>query len=128
MAKMYDAKIDSTTPRASGVKMYLLTPLRKVTGKKTIDVVEVAASTARDTSMPPFSAASRGGCPISMNRKIFSSTTTESSISREKASANPPSSMVLMEPPMASVISKQTSADSGMDSNTAKERRVGKEC
>src|ERR1700753_4127668 len=100
MAKMYEAKIDSTTPSASGVKMYLLTPERNVTGKNTIDVVDVAASTASDTSIPPFSAASHGGVPIAMKRKIFSSTTTESSISRENASASPPSSMVLMEPPM----------------------------
>ena len=41
--------------------MYLLMPERKLTGKKTMEVVEVAASTASETSMPPFSAASRGG-------------------------------------------------------------------
>ena len=57
MAKKYDAKIDSTTPSASGVKMYLLTPLKNVTGKKTMEVVKVAASTAIETSVPPFSAA-----------------------------------------------------------------------
>ena len=74
----------------AAAKMYLLTPERNVTGKNTIDVVDVAASTASETSIPPFSAASRGGTPISMKRKIFSSTTTESSISRENASASPP--------------------------------------
>src|SRR6202522_4684938 len=95
IAKTYDAKMESTTPSASGVKIYLLTPERKVTGKKTMEVVEVAARTANETSIPPFSAASRGGTPISMKRKIFSSTTTESSISRENASAKPPNSMVL---------------------------------
>ncbi len=46
--------------------MYLLMPVRKATGKKTMEVVDVAASTASDTSMPPFSAASAGGDPISM--------------------------------------------------------------
>ncbi len=46
--------------------MYLLMPERNVTGKKTIEVVEVAASTASETSMPPFFAASRGASPISM--------------------------------------------------------------
>src|ERR1700722_12973456 len=118
MAKMYEAKIDNTTPSARGVKMYLLTPERKVTGKKTMEVVEVAARTANETSIPPFSAASRGGTPISMKRKIFSSTTTESSISREKASARPPSSMVLMEPPIPLVMIRQTRAESGTENRT----------
>ena len=99
--------------------MYLLIPERNVTGKKTIEVVEVAARTARDTSMPPFSAATLGGSPISMKRKIFSSTTTESSINREKASASPPRIMVLIDPPIAFVKSRQTSADSGIESSTA---------
>ena len=54
-----------------------------------------------------------------MNRKMFSSTTTESSINRENASASPPSSMVLIEPPIAFITSKHVSADSGIDSNTA---------
>src|ERR1700744_109286 len=100
IAKMYEAKMDKTTPNASGVKIYLLTPERKVTGKKTMEVVEVAAKTASETSMPPCSAAWRGGTPISIKRKMFSSTTTESSIKREKANASPPKSMVLIEPPM----------------------------
>src|SRR6202041_4159184 len=123
MAKMYDAKIDNTTPSANGVKMYLLIPDRNVTGKKKIDVVEVAASTASEPSIPPFSAASRGGVPISMKRKIFSSTTTESSMSRENASASPPSSMVLMDPPITLVIIRQTSAERGIDNKTAKVAR-----
>ena len=58
--------MESTTPRARSVKMYLLTPAKKVTGKNTIDVVDVAASTARETSMPPFSAAMCGASPISI--------------------------------------------------------------
>src|ERR1700761_6030849 len=123
IANTYDAKIESTTPSAKGVKMYLLTPVKNVTGKNTIDVVEVAARTASDTSIPPSSAASLGGLPISIKRKIFSSTTTESSIRREKASASPPSSMVLIEPPMAFESSRHTSADRGMESSTAKVAR-----
>src|SRR6202034_1717724 len=119
IAKKYDAKMETTTPSASGVKMYLLIPERNVTGKNTMDVVEVAARTASDTSIPPFSAASRGGTPISIKRKIFSSTTTESSISRENASASPPNSMVLIDPPISLVISRQTMAESGMDNKTA---------
>ena len=54
MAMKYDAKIENTTPRARGAKMYLLTPLNEATGKKTMAVVKVAASTAIATSVPPF--------------------------------------------------------------------------
>ena len=43
MAKRYDAKIESTTPSARSVNRYLLTPKKKLTGKNTIEVVEVAA-------------------------------------------------------------------------------------
>ena len=100
MAKKYEAKIESTTPSASGVKMYLLTPVKNVTGKNTMEVVNVAASTAIETSVPPFSAATSGDSPISMWRKMFSSTMTPLSIRREKTSASPPRIMVLMEPPM----------------------------
>src|ERR1700739_3525695 len=89
IAKKYEAKMERTTPSPSGVKMYLLMPERNATGKNTMEVVEVAARTARATSMPPFSAASRGGVPISIKRKMFSRTTTESSIQREKAHASP---------------------------------------
>ncbi len=40
-----------------------------------------------------------GEPPISMKRKMFSNTTTQSSMSREKARASPPSNMVLIDPP-----------------------------
>ena len=63
-------------------------------------VVKVAASTAIETSVPPSSAASCGDLPISMWRKMFSSTMTPLSMRREKTSASPPRIMVLMEPPM----------------------------
>ena len=119
MAKRYEAKIEITTPRARSVKIYLLTPASRKTGKKTIEVVEVAASTASDTSMPPSAAASAGDFPSSMKRKMFSSTTTESSMRREKASARPPSSMVLIVPPVAPITSRQVSADKGMERSTA---------
>ena len=55
---------------------------------------------------------------------MFSSTTTESSIKRENASASPPSSMVLMVPPIAFITSRQTKAESGIDNNTANVARV----
>src|ERR1035441_10457891 len=60
----------------------------------------VAASTAIETSVPPRSAATDGDSPISMWRKMFSSTMTPLSMSREKTRARPPRIMVLMDPPM----------------------------
>ena len=50
---------------------------------------------------------------------MFSSTTTELSINREKASASPPSTMVLIEPPPALIARNAASAESGIDSITA---------
>ena len=76
-------------------------------------VVKVAASTAMETSSPPFSDASKGSAPSSMWRKMFSSTMTPLSMRREKTSARPPRIMVLMEPPMELVIRRQTSMESG---------------
>src|SRR6185312_12882 len=49
---------------ASALKRYLLTPNRKVTGKKAITPTRVAANTASVTSAPPVSAAAMGAAPI----------------------------------------------------------------
>ena len=87
-------------------------------------MVRVAARTGSATSWPPFSAATSGASPISMWRKMFSSTTTELSISRENASAKPPSTMVLTVPPLALSAMKAASADSGMERNTATVARM----
>src|SRR5438270_13704229 len=95
-ATRYDANSESTTDSASDVNRNRLTPYRNTTGKKTMAVVNVAASTGSATSRPPTSAASTGDLPISKCRKMFSSTTTELSISRENASASPPSTIELI--------------------------------
>jgi hypothetical protein len=50
---------------------------------------------------------------------MFSSTTTELSINREKASASPPSTMELMLAPIRFRMRNAASAESGMDSITA---------
>src|SRR5205814_6799425 len=90
IATAYEAKSASTTVRANAENRNWLTPYRNVTGKNTTAVVSVAANTGRATSRPPFSAATCGVSPSSRCRKIFSSTTTELSINREKAKASPP--------------------------------------
>ena len=87
-------------------------------------VVKVAASTANCTSLPPTSAATSGAAPISRWRKIFSRTTTELSIKREKARANPARTMVLIEPPPARMQIKAASAERGMDKRTANVART----
>ena len=97
---------------------YLLTPYRNTTGKNTIAVVNVAASTASWTSWPPRSAAVTASSPSSMWRKMFSSTTTELSISRESTSASPPSTMVLMVPPKAFSSRNAARQETGIEIST----------
>ena len=87
-------------------------------------MVKVAANTGIATSLPPFSAATSGVSPISRWRKMFSSTTTELSISREKASASPPRTMVLIDPPLALMARNAASAESGIESITARVART----
>ena len=48
------------------------TPTSMMTGKNTMQVAQVAASTANCTSLPPFSEAVTGSSPISIWRKMFS--------------------------------------------------------
>ena len=55
---------------------------------------------------------------------MFSSTTTELSIRREKASASPPSTMALMELPPVESAMKAASAESGIEKNTATVARM----
>ena len=63
IATKYDANRASTTASASAENRKRLTPYRNVTGKKTTELVSVAASTAIDTSSPPLSAATAGASP-----------------------------------------------------------------
>src|ERR1700751_3340441 len=88
-AQKYDAKRASTTPKARAPNKYLLTPNKNVTGKNTTTATSMIASTANATSLAPWMAATLGCSPSSMCRYTFSSTTTESSINRENARANP---------------------------------------
>src|SRR5262249_62039152 len=80
MATKYDANSDKITATASATNRNRLTPYRNTTGKNTIAVVRVAASTASATSRPPLCAACSSASPISKWRQQFSSTTTELSI------------------------------------------------
>src|ERR1017187_3177359 len=119
MATTYDAKSEITTASASAENKNLLTPKRKVTGKKTTTVVRVAERTARLTSEPPASAATMGAAPCSSWREMFSSEMTELSMMRENASASPPRIMVLIVLPIMYSTTKVASAESGIERNTA---------
>ena len=55
---------------------------------------------------------------------MFSSTTTELSIRRENASASPPSTMLLIEPPPIDSAMNAASAESGIEKNTATVARM----
>ncbi len=64
-------------------------PGTKSMGTNTLIVVRVDATIAISISLGPFTAASIGICPSSMNRTVFSSTTIELSTSIPTASARP---------------------------------------
>ena len=54
---------------------------------------------------------------------MFSSTTTELSINRENASASPPRTIVLIDPPLALIARNAATAESGIESITARVAR-----
>ena len=54
IATKYEANSDSTTARASAVNRNRLTPYRKTTGKNTMAVVSVAASTGKRNLLATF--------------------------------------------------------------------------
>ena len=60
IATTYDASIESTTASASALNRYFATPNRNITGKNTMIVVIVEASTGSATSLAPSRAASHG--------------------------------------------------------------------
>ena len=55
---------------------------------------------------------------------MFSSTTTELSIRRENASASPPNTMLLMEPPPSESRMTAVRAERGIEKNTASVARM----
>jgi len=124
IATKYDANSANTTANARALNRNWLTPASMVTGKNTTAVVRVAASTGRATSRPPRSAAAAGDSPSSRWRKMFSSTTTELSIRREKTRARPPRIMVLTVPPPSDRAMKVASAESGIERKTAAVARI----
>ena len=63
--------MERTTPRASGVNRYLLTPESEATGKNTIDVVTVAASTAARLRCPLFRRCPRRLAQLHIAEDVF---------------------------------------------------------
>ena len=83
-------------------------------------VVSVAASTRKGNLPGRLSRRrSSGASPNSRWRNIFSSTMTELSINREKASANPPNTMALTVLPPNENARNAASAESGIQRKTA---------
>jgi len=75
--------------RAMSPKSCPTSPCTKSTGRNTATLVSVLARIAPHTSCVPFTAASRGGSPAVQWTKMFSSTTTELSMSMPTAKAMP---------------------------------------
>ena len=76
----HDTSTPNVTTTANDLKNWPITPPMKITGAKIDTSESVAASTAKVTSRLPFIAAEIGsGSRCSRWRKMFSSTTIESS-------------------------------------------------
>ena len=78
-------------------------PFMNATGRKTATMDDEAAITAKPTSDAPFCAASMRPSPSSMCRKMFSSTTIASSITRPTARERASMVMLLTVKPRAFV-------------------------
>ena len=97
----------------------------KASGANTAASVNVIATTAKPTSWAPLSAAFSGASPSSMWRKMFSSTTMESSTTRPMASTSDSSVSVLMVKPAAAMIENTPIRLTGMvTSGMIEARRV----
>ena len=123
IATMYEAAIDNTTASARALNRYLATPNRNMTGKNTMQVVMVEASTGSATSSAPSRAACIGSLPCSRWRLMFSSTTTESSTRRPIARAKPPRVMMLIVEPFRYRPNAPARIDSGIERKIANVER-----
>ena len=88
------------TTTDSCLKRMLETPVRKSSGTNTAMCVSVEARMADQTSSLPSMAACTRGLPISMCRKVFSSTTIDASTIMPTPSARPPKVIVLSVKPL----------------------------
>ena len=89
--------------RANSTKRRPVRPGVKASGANTAANVKVIAITAKAISLEPFRAALKGVSPSSMWRKMFSSTTMESSTTRPMASTSDSKVSVLMLNPAAAM-------------------------
>ena len=86
----YDASIEMTTPSARAVKRNCAGPSSSTTGKKTTQMVNVAASAGTAICCAPSRIATVIGFPRCRLRWMFSTSTVASSTSMPMASARPP--------------------------------------
>jgi hypothetical protein len=99
-ASSSDTAMEKMTTSASCVNICPACPLIRSSGRKTMMIVIVEATTAVKISCVPETAASAARFPSrSMCRKMFSSTTTASSTIRPTASARPARLIVFSEKP-----------------------------
>ena len=111
-------KPETTTAPASvsanSTKSRPVRPGVKASGANTAASVKVIATTAKAISRDPFKAALKGVRPSSMWRKMFSSTTMESSTTRPMASTSDSKVRVLTLKPAAAMREKTPIKLTGM--------------
>jgi len=108
-----DTSTAAVTVMPNSPKMTPARPGTKATGRKTATTVKVVAITARAISSVPLRAAVFGSSPISRCRKMFSRTTTESSMSRPTTRLMAIMVMMLSVKPSLHITKKVTISEVG---------------
>ena len=103
-----------TTPSASGVKRKRAGPSSRTTGKKTTQIVSVAARAGTAICRAPSRIATVRGFPMWRLRWMFSTSTVASSTSMPIASASPPSVIRFNVCPLRKSPTSPTRIASGM--------------
>ncbi len=106
--------MEITTPSASGMKRNRAGPSSSTTGKKTMQMVSVAASAGTAIWAAPSRMATVSGFPMLRLRWMFSTSTVASSTSMPMASASPPMVMRLSVWPKRNMPTMPTRMASGM--------------
>ena len=112
--RRYEASIEITTPSAKGVKRNRAGPSSSTTGKKTTQMVSVAANAGTAIWRAPSRIATVSGFPMWRFRWMFSTSTVASSTSMPIASARPPNVMRFRVCPPRNSPTRPTRMASGM--------------
>ncbi|MDA0301521.1 MAG: hypothetical protein O2822_03265 [Chloroflexi bacterium] len=113
-----DTSVAAAIVKPNSLKNPPIWPLTSPVGANTTTSTSVIAIAARPISARPISAASNGASPRARCRKMFSSTTMESSTRMPMVSVSPSMLRKLRLNPISSINTKVVSSVVGMDNST----------